>query len=260
MDATVAYRLPASKRPLIVAGAVMAVFLALAAAWRWSPLGDALSVTRLSELVNQFRGHPLAPLAVVLVYMVSAVLVLPMTALVIATVLAFGTALGFAYSLAGMTAAAILAYGIGHLAGRRAVQRLAGSRLGRASRAMASRGTMTVALTRMIPVAHFTLVSMVAGASHIRYREFVLGTVIGTAPSLLVIALFVDSVEAVLRNPQPGRIALLALLTLVLTVGSWSLYRWARRLRLRARRRSAGHHALARENEQPAPHGTPENR
>ncbi|NCP78799.1 MAG: hypothetical protein GW833_06530, partial [Desulfuromonadales bacterium] len=60
----------------------------------------------------------------------------------------------------------------------------------------------------------FTIVNMVAGASHISARSFIIGTAVGMCPGILAIMIFEEGLERALRNPdwQTLRLAVLALL------------------------------------------------
>ena len=41
----------------------------------------------------------------------------------------------------------------------------------------------------MVPIAPFTFIKLAAGASHIRFADFILGTLVGMAPGIVVIVL-----------------------------------------------------------------------
>jgi uncharacterized membrane protein YdjX (TVP38/TMEM64 family) len=69
---------------------------------------------------------------------------------------------------------------------------------------------------------------MVAGASHIRLRDLVLGTAIGMTPGMLAMVVFVDQIAAALRTPTPLTFALLGGTVVLIAVGAWGLQRWLR--------------------------------
>jgi len=50
---------------------------------------------------------------------------------------------------------------------------------------MAKQGILTVAMIRNIPVAPFTIVNLIAGASHIRLKDYLIGTALGMLPGRL---------------------------------------------------------------------------
>jgi uncharacterized membrane protein YdjX (TVP38/TMEM64 family) len=94
------------------------------------------------------------------------------------------------------------------------------------SRHLARRGVLAVIAIRIIPVAPFSIVNLVAGASHIRFRDFLLGTVIGELPGLLGISIFVDQVIDAVRHPGFGSFALLVALIAAIVAGTIVLRRW----------------------------------
>lgn len=218
-------RAPAHRR-IVLGTAILVVLLALAAAWRWTPLGEYLEVDRLTGYVAAFRGYPAAPLIALGAFVLGGLIVVPVTLLIVVTALAFGPWEAFIYSVAGVLTSAMLVYGVGHSLGRDTVRRFAGSKLNRLSRRLAQRGIITMAIVRLIPIAPFTVVNLVAGASHIRFRDYVAGTAIGMVPGIAAITLFVDRVGATIQDPGPGTFLVLALVVLALLLGMYGLRRW----------------------------------
>ena len=62
----------------------------------------------------------------------------------------------------------------------------------------------------MLPIAPFTVVNMVAGASHIRFRDYMIGTFIGMLPGIGMTVTFVHHLAEAVRNPSAGTVAVLA--------------------------------------------------
>jgi uncharacterized membrane protein YdjX (TVP38/TMEM64 family) len=79
-------------------------------------------------------------------------------------------------------------------------------------------------------VAPFAVINMVAGASHIRLRQMLLGTAIGMAPGTLVMAFFVEQIVEALRNPGPAAYALLAATVVLLVGAALGAKHWVRRV------------------------------
>jgi uncharacterized membrane protein YdjX (TVP38/TMEM64 family) len=126
------------------------------------------------------------------------------------TAVVFGPLLGIVYALAGATLSGALTFAIGRHLNRQLVRGLAGRRLNDLSRRLGKRGLLTIVFARIVPVGPYTIVNIVAGASHIRWRDFLLGTVIGLVPGVTVASIFVDRVAAAIRSPGTGTFALLA--------------------------------------------------
>ena len=220
-------RLPALVNALVL-------LLMLAAAWRWTPLGEWLDLESLTAAARTLGQMPAAPLLVVGAFVLAGLLVVPLTAPVLVTLLVFGPVAGLAYALAGATASAWATYAIGRAVGRESVRRLAGTRLNRLSHWMSKRGVLTVVAVRALPIAPFSIVNLIAGASHIRLRDFIVGTVIGLAPGMVAMALFVDGLIAAIRDPGVVSLAVIALVVVLMIGGTHALRRWA------VRRRTAG--------------------
>lgn len=199
----------------ILIGSLLVLTLTLAAAWRWTELGDWLSLGQLRELGEALRQMPASPLLILGAFVAGTLLVVPVTAMIAATVIVFGPWLGMGYATGGALLGAAVTYGLGRAAGRQALRRVAGSRLDRLSQALGRRGVLAVATVRLIPVAPFTVVNLVAGASHIGLRDFLLGTLIGLAPGIIATGLFIDRITAAVRDPGAGTVGTLLVLTVV---------------------------------------------
>lgn len=214
-----------AQRQVVIGVAVLLVVAALAAAWRWSPLGEWLELSRLLAYAEEFERSPSAPFVIIGAFVVGGLLIAPVTVLVAATALAFGPLHGFMYSFIGMTLSALTMFGIGRLVGRRLVERWS-TRLSHLSRNLASKGVLAVVAVRIIPVGPFSLINLLAGATHIRTGDFLLGTVLGELPGLLAIALFLDQVTTTLRNPDVKSYLVLAGSAIVMVGAVWWLRRW----------------------------------
>ena len=96
---------------------------------------------------------------------------------------------------------------------------------------LAQGGLRAMFLLRLIPVAPFPVVNMVAGASRVRPRYFLFGTLVGVLPSLIVLTLVADRIRAVIDHRTPlaiGWLAATVLLTIAAAYGLWRLLRHPR--------------------------------
>jgi phospholipase D1/2 len=211
----------------IAAGTIgLLTLVVLAGLWQWTPLREHLEISSLVSYLEDFARGPLALPITITGFVIGGLLVMPVVLLIAVTILAFGPWWGFWYALIGMTASALMTFGIGRLVGRRLVDYLSGSRVHRISRTLATKGILTVVALRIVPVAPFSILNAMAGASHIRTRDFFLGTVLGELPGLLSLALFLDQVTETIRHPSLGSMVLLLLLAGLIVLGAWWLSRW----------------------------------
>jgi uncharacterized membrane protein YdjX (TVP38/TMEM64 family) len=216
-------------RQLAPALFTLAALAALAAVWRWTPLNQWLDTESLQQLLMQISASPLALLAVPASYVAAGLLSIPLTLLVIVTALVFGPWTGFLYALGGALLSGLCNFVLGRWLASDWVRRLAGSRLNRLSEKLGKRGILAIVALRLVPIAPYGVVNLVAGATHVRLRDFLLGSAIGLAPGLLAITVFSHQVAATIRRPELGAFALLAGVTGALAAGGWVLYRWVSR-------------------------------
>jgi len=214
------------RRQVIGSVAILVALVALAALWRFSPLSEWLDPESVARTVEDLRAHPAGPLIAVAGFVVGGLAVFPVSVLIVASALVFGAVTGFVCSLVGGVLSAAVAYGLGHGLGRGLVRRIAGQRINRLSRRLARRGIATVAVVRLVPVAPFTVVNMVAGASHIRFVDFIVGTFIGMLPGIAALTLFAGTLEHTIREPSAGTVALLVGVVVLLALFGAAVNRW----------------------------------
>lgn len=216
-------------RQLAPALITLGLLAALAAVWRWTPLSQWLDTGNLQAIMTQVSQSPLALLAVPATYVVAGLISVPLTLLVIVTTLVFGPWTGFLYAMFGALLSALCNFLLGRRLASGLVRRLAGSRLNQLSEKLGRRGILTIVTLRLVPVAPYGVVNLVAGATHVRVRDFLLGSLIGLTPGLLGIAVFSHQVAATVRKPELGAFVVLAAVVGALAVGAWMLYRWAQK-------------------------------
>lgn len=195
---------------LIVAGLVLAV-LGITLVWRFTGLADIATPERIGRLLAAARGEPWAPALAVAAFLMAGAVAFPINILVLATAAAFGPWLGALYSAIGSLASALIMYFVGAHFGQARLMRLLGQRALRALEAVRRRGVLAVVTFRVIPVAPFTVVNLAAGASAIRFADFVLGSLIGMVPGLTLLSIMGDRIVAIASDPTIEEIAILAL-------------------------------------------------
>lgn len=219
-----AMRQPAGRRTLARAGTAAGCVAGLVALWRFTPLAELLAPSDLAGLAEPLRTQALGPAAAVVGIALLGSLLFPISAAVIASAIVYGPVLGFVVALLGSQLSAWLSYGVGHLLWRDAVHRLMTPRVRRVSRYVAERGIWAVATVRLVPVAPFGVVNLAAGASHLRPRDFALGTFLGMIPGLLAMTLLTDRLKRAVTDPGWGSALVFVGLTGAVVLGA----RWAR--------------------------------
>ena len=185
--------------------------LTLTLAWRFTDLSEIASPDRVRAFLAAATDTPWAPVLVLGVFLVGAAMCFPVTMLILATAATFGPLLGALYSLVGVTVSGAITYWIGARFGRKAVARVLGARWEKARTSLTRRGVLAVVAVRVVPTLPFTLINLAIGASAIRPLDFIIGTIIGMGPGLLVISVMGDRIVGILKDPSPQTVGLLAL-------------------------------------------------
>ncbi|MDD2742571.1 MAG: TVP38/TMEM64 family protein [Rhodocyclaceae bacterium] len=169
------------------------LLIALVLAWRWSSLSDWLAPHRLVEALRQAGAHQGTILSIAYITLAS-VTAVPLGVIIVVSSIAFGPWLGSALVISGACIGSVCSYGIGSMLGHEGLCRFGGERLNRLSEKLAKKGILSVVVLRMLPVAPFAIVNMVAGASHIRIRDFLIGTALGMLPGTLILSYLSNSI------------------------------------------------------------------
>ncbi len=221
------------QRPVLRAVLLGAAVVAMLAAWRLTPLGDAVDRTAVTAWIQAVRAHPLAPLGAIATLALGSLVMAPITVLIVVMALVFGPVPGFLYSTVGALLSAAIGFGLGRTLGRGGLDRLlAHSRHAhRAVEALRRHGLKTVLFFRIVPVLQYTLVNLACGAAGVSARTFALGTVLGMVPGIAIMSLFGEGLGRMLRAASLGE-ALGLTLGLLGLVGGFALAsRWLARRR-----------------------------
>ncbi|HKJ23254.1 MAG TPA: VTT domain-containing protein [Myxococcota bacterium] len=193
------------------------VLAAVALAWQTTPLGELVTGERLAAAIGFVRESPLGPVLATGAFVLACLALVPVTALIVASGLTFDPATAFAVAWVGSLAAAVAGHRLGRHLWRDAVRRRAGDRLNALTRRLARRGVVSTALLRIVPVAPFMMVNLVAGASRVSTRDFTVGTALGMLPGTALMVLGAAGIRAAWSAPAgpPWLWAGLAILALL---------------------------------------------
>ncbi|MHB1352411.1 MAG: VTT domain-containing protein [Thiobacillus sp.] len=216
-------------RPLLGMLVLVVVFGGLFALWRWTPLSEYVTPTAVAGWADLLAAEPAGPLIVIGAYTLATLTMFPRPLITLAAVLAYGALQGFVYAMAGMLTAAMVTYYGGRALSRDTVRRVAGARLNRLSRELRRRGLLSVVAVRLVPIAPFVVVNMVAGAARIRVDHYFMGTALGILPGALVATIFGGQLHAALRDPSSINYALVGVVIAAALVAFFALRRWLRR-------------------------------
>lgn len=177
--------------------------LGLTALWRYTPLSTLTDIDQMVDWIRGLEQGLWMPAIVPAAFVIGGLTVFPVTVLIVVTGMIFSPLAALAYAIGGSLLSAAVTFLIGHAIGRGPLRPFIGPKVNRISRSLASQGIVSVAIVRMVPIAPFTVINLVAGASHIRIADFLIGTLLGMAPRILVISLLGQQLGETLSNPSP---------------------------------------------------------
>ncbi|GHC17305.1 TVP38/TMEM64 family protein [Aidingimonas halophila] len=223
--------------PLIPLAILVIVLIAIGASWQWLAFHqhlDAQSLITLAQGSLSWRHASWAILVIMAIYASASLIMFPLSILVAATGLLFGPLWGFLYALGGTLSASIVTYWVGRRLGREALLRYGGQHLHGASRYFAKRGIRTMTIVNLLPLAPFTLTNMMAGAFHLRFFDYLIGSIVGIIPGLVGITLLGSQAGELATAEDRGEFiwamaGLVAGLALLYTVKRYATYRQRRR-------------------------------
>jgi phospholipase D1/2 len=179
------------------------VIAAMAALWRFTPLAELAGADRVIAWAKAFGATWWAPIVVMISYTPACFVMFPRPLITLASVIAFGPWLGFLYSLIGIVSAAVVTYFTGRRMRRDTVRRLAGPKIKRMVDVLRKHGLLAMSLLRLVPIAPFFVVGIVAGAVRLKLWHLAVGTAVGMLPGTLAATIFGDQLEHALAG---GRI------------------------------------------------------
>ncbi len=218
------------RRRTIMIGIGLLVIAILGGLMFWASQSISwLSADSINAFLEESRGTYFALPTVLLVYLVGGLLFFPVTVLSIAVAAVFGPIWGPIYGMLGALLSSASMFGIGKLLGNTGLKKVGGPKVEAVDQKLKSSGIVGVAAIRMLPIAPFSLVNLVAGISSIGIFQFLMGTFLGMFPPMIAKGLVGDSITQIFRNPSPQTISYLVggiVLWGLMIWGSQKFARW----------------------------------
>jgi len=183
---------------------------------RWTPQ------TLREELA---RWGTWAPLIYIIAYTVRALFLIPASVMTLTGGVLFGPWWGSLYTVVGATLCGVIEFGVARWLGREAIEQFLARRqlLLRIDQRVAAHGFVVVLLVRLVPNSPYEIQNISLGLSPVRFRAFLLATLVGIVPWTVAYSLLGETLTD-FRNIWK---VLLGLLVLVLLI--WGPWLWRRR-------------------------------
>ena len=216
-------------------GLVVAPIVILGVAWRYTPLSEFMQPGAFTSSMQ--AGGAWGPLLTLGLFMLLGLIAFPVNVLIVATAAAFGLWPGLLYAAVGAMVSAVLTYLVGRKMGPGMLRKIIGPRINKVSRSIAKNGIVAVTLVRLMPIAPFTLVNLVAGAIRIPILDYTVGTALGLLPGLLLMTALGDRLLRIVNDPSLTDILGFVVVLICWGLLSFGLQSLIKRLRRRSDRK-----------------------
>jgi uncharacterized membrane protein YdjX (TVP38/TMEM64 family) len=173
----------------VKAGALLALLLLAFVGVRYTEIGSQLSKESIQTLVSGFGL--LAPVVHLVIYAVGTTALVPATVFTLIGAVVFGKLLGSIYNLAGATGGAVLSFLTARYLGRDFAARWLRGKLCDLDVKAEQHGFILISYLRLAYVP-FAPLNYAAGLTRIRFGDYVLGTILGMIPGMIIITCLVD--------------------------------------------------------------------
>lgn len=126
-----------------------------------------------------------APIIYIVIYIIATILVLPSTALNLTGGAIFGPWIGTFWTSIAAIIAAIVAFYYSRTIGRQWISQKLAGRWQAMDAEMGQGGLFYMFAIRLLPIIPYGLVNFAAGLTSVTFKDYVIGTILGTVPGVL---------------------------------------------------------------------------
>lgn len=206
------WKLKQNKRSLILSILIMALIAALIMTWKFTALSEYADPENLAPILEHWRGASWFVPAVIGFYIVSLLFFFPLMVLDASIVLALGFPYGPLMAITGASCSATVNFLIGKMAGRDTLRVFLGNTTDKVSDKIKGLNIVGMTIIRMLPLAPYTVVNFVAGASRMKYSTFICASVLALLPGMTAWSFLRGPIIKVFHEPDLQSVAALCLL------------------------------------------------
>jgi uncharacterized membrane protein YdjX (TVP38/TMEM64 family) len=170
---------------------ILAAIVCLGLTWLGIHLLGQYKPEQLQTLIRQTGVW--GPLCYVGLYAIATLILLPSTPLNISGGVLFGPWFGIVWTSVGAIVAAAIAFLFSRTLGRPVMEKKLAGRWEKMDAEIRRGGLFYMFAIRLIPIMPYGIVNFAAGLTAIRFRDYLVGTTVGTVPSVLPFVLIGSS-------------------------------------------------------------------
>lgn len=187
----------------VIGWVFLALLLGVLAFWVYWAVeggGDDLEPKALLSHLRDAASHPLAPFVALPAFVAGSFVMLPVLAMIAVCGLIFDPWIASLTAMVGTLLAAAANHWVGLHFSRIVSGRIPKSVQSKIDKVASSADILSLAGIRLIPIAPFTVINLLVGTARINLRNFLIATIIGMGPGIVLICLSVDRARAALAG------------------------------------------------------------
>ncbi|MFO7817172.1 MAG: VTT domain-containing protein [Desulfovibrionales bacterium] len=178
--------------------------------WRFSPIADHLDVSGIMNWAREITTLPLLIAVSLGAHILAGMTMFPMSVLNTVLALLLGPWKGFALAYGSNIISAFFCYVVFRYLGRRPLQAISGEKIKNLSRKAGERGFLFMIILRNSPMA-FGMVNMTAALTHVKFRDYFFGSILGMLPGTLAVCLLAGELKNMVIEPNIFSVVIIVL-------------------------------------------------
>lgn len=162
-----------------------------------------------------------APILYILIYAIATICILPSTPLNLTGGAIFGSVWGTIWTSIAAILAAMLSFAFSRTIGRNLVEQKLAGRWQSLDREMHQGGFFYMFAIRLLPLIPYGIVNFAAGLTSIKFRDYLLGTLLGTVPGILPFVMMGAGLTALKQGDILPMLVALALTGMLVGTATW---------------------------------------
>jgi uncharacterized membrane protein YdjX (TVP38/TMEM64 family) len=162
-----------------------------------------------------------APILYILIYSIATICILPSTPLNLSGGAIFGSVWGTVWTSIAAILAAVLSFAFSRSIGRNFVEKKLAGKWQSIDREMHQGGFFYMFAIRLLPLIPYGMVNFAAGLTSIKFRDYFLGTFLGTVPGILPFVMMGAGLTALKQGDVLPLLVALALIGMLVGTATW---------------------------------------
>lgn len=198
-------------KPWVWMSLIILALIGCGFAWHMSHASEFVSLEKMTTYFENL-SHSIWNIPVILaVFVLSGIILFPVTILIGATAAVFGPVEGFMLAMGGTLLSAATGFWLGKKIGFSQIKKYIGPKAEKIRDKLNHTGIIGMSTVRMLPIAPFGLVNMMLGMASVTFMPYIIGAFLGLLPGTLIMVFLGDSLSNVIRNPSQENIAYVAM-------------------------------------------------